>query len=326
MKGKIDKFVLAILGVILFAYWFPQGGSEASPIPLEEITGVGVSLIFFFYGLKLSSEKLKNGLKNWKLHALIQLSTFLLFPLLVLVFYPLAQWAQMHTFWLSFMFLAALPSTVSSSVVMVSMAKGNLPAAIFNASISGLIGIGITPLWMGLFLKRAAQDFDLGTIYLNLITQILVPVLLGISLQRFLGTFAQRYSGPLSVFDKTIILFIMYKSFAASFHNNLFSSVGLLELFLISVGAIMLFYTVFYLTRFLAMRMGFNEEDCITAQFCGTKKSLVHGTVFSKILLPASLPVGVILLPLMLFHTFQIFVVSIYAAKWAKRSPINSAL
>ncbi|GAL78303.1 sodium/bile acid symporter family [Algibacter lectus] len=49
------------------------------------------------------------------------------------------------------LFLAALPSTVSSSVVMVSMAKGNIPAAIFNASISGIIGVALTPLWMGAF-------------------------------------------------------------------------------------------------------------------------------------------------------------------------------
>ncbi len=320
MKGKIDKFVLAIILVILLAYWFPQWGSSESGIPLDRIGSIGVSLIFFFYGLKQSPEKIKNGLKNWKLHVLVQLSTFLIFPLLVLVFYPLAQSAQRHTLWLSFMFLAALPSTVSSSVVMVSMAKGNMPAAIFNASISGLIGIVITPLWMGLFLKSTEQDFDLGTIYIKLITEILVPVILGISLQRFLGKFAQQYAAKLSVFDKSIILLIIYKSFAESFNNRIFSSVGFLDLVFIFVGSILLFYSVFYFTQFLAVRMGFSEEDSITARYCGTKKSLVHGTVFSKILFPASFPVGIILLPLMLFHAFQIFVVSIHASQLGKRN------
>ena len=323
MIGKIDKFILAIILVILLAYWFPQWGSSESGILLDRIGSIGVSLIFFFYGLKLSPEKIKNGLKNWKLHVLVQLSTFLIFPLLVLVFYPLAQSDQMHTLWLSFMFLAALPSTVSSSVVMVSMAKGNMPAAIFNASISGLIGIFITPLWMGMFLKSTAQDFDLGAIYTKLITEILVPVILGISLQRFLGKFAQQYAAKLAVFDKSIILLIIYKSFAESFNNRIFSSVGFLDLVLIFVGSILLFFMVFYFTQFLAVRMGFSEEDRITARYCGTKKSLVHGTVFSKILFPASFPVGIILLPLMLFHAFQIFVVSIHASKLGKRNSIE---
>ncbi|NCU02776.1 MAG: bile acid:sodium symporter, partial [Chitinophagaceae bacterium] len=58
----------------------------------------------------------------------------------------------------------------------------------------------------------------------------------------------------------------------------------------------------------------------ITAQFCGTKKSLVHGTVFSKILFPASMPTGIILLPLMLFHAMQIFIISIIASKLGNRT------
>src|SRR5690606_16003140 len=176
---KIDKFVLAIILVVLLAYLFPQLGSENSSIPLDLIGSLGISLIFFFYGLKLSPDKIKSGLKNWKLHFLVQLSTFVLFPLLVLVFHPFIQSENSRILWLSFMFLAALPSTVSSSVVMVSLAKGNVPAAIFNASISGLIGIAITPLWMGLFLQNQSNEFDLGAIYIKLLTEILVPIVLG---------------------------------------------------------------------------------------------------------------------------------------------------
>jgi sodium/bile acid cotransporter 7 len=59
----------------------------------------------------------------------------------------------------------------------------------------------------------------------------------------------------------------------------------------------------------------FNKEDQITAQFCGTKKSLVHGTVFSKILFGNMATIGIILLPLMLFHAIQLFIISIIASK-----------
>ena len=107
---KIDTFVLAIIATVAFAYFVPQLEHQ---LPLDLIGSIGVSLIFFFYGLKLSPEKIKSGLKNWKLHVLVQSSTFLLFPLVVLLFYPAAQTEEAQQLWLSFLFLAALPSTVS---------------------------------------------------------------------------------------------------------------------------------------------------------------------------------------------------------------------
>ncbi|WP_158850385.1 bile acid:sodium symporter family protein [Algibacter sp. L1A34] len=323
MKVKIDKFVLSIIATILIAYFFPQWGTQESEIPIDTISSVGISLIFFFYGLKLSPTKLKAGLKNWKLHLLVQGSTFLMFPLLVLMFRPLIQNAEQETIWLAFFFLAALPSTVSSSVVMVSMAKGNIPAAIFNASISGIIGIVITPLWMGLFVDDAQSDFDFTAIYMKLIVQIILPVILGLLLQRFLGSFAQRHSSKLTLFDKSIILLIIYKSFSESFYNNIFSSVSFLDLLAIFIGVLFLFSVAFYLTKFMAEKLKINKEDQITAQFCGTKKSLVHGTVFSKILFGNMASVGIILLPLMLFHATQILIISIIASKLAKRDIVN---
>lgn len=320
MKIKLDNFVLAIVAVIVFAYFFPQWGSKNSAIPIDLISTIGVSLIFFFYGLKLSPDKIKSGLKNWKLHVLIQLSTFVLFPLLVIAFYPLVASDHARTIWLAILFMAALPSTVSSSVVMVSIAKGNIPAAIFNASISGIIGIAITPLWMGLFLAKSSGDFNLGSIYLKLITEIIVPVALGIALQRFGGHLASKYGKQLSLFDKSVILLIIYKSFSGSFEEGIFRSVSALDFSIIFFAVFALFFLVYWLTGFMARRLDFNTEDLITARFCGTKKSLVHGTVFSKILFGNSASVGIILLPLMLFHAIQILIISIFATSLAKRA------
>ena len=319
MNFKIDGFVLSIIAVIGIAYIFPQWGAADSRVPIDTISAIGISLIFFFYGLKLSPSKLKAGLKNWKLHLLVQASTFLIFPLIVLAFYPLVQNSEQQTLWLAFFFLAALPSTVSSSVVMVSMAKGNIPAAIFNASISGIIGILITPLWMGPFVQNTGTDFDFTVIYSKLILQIILPVILGLFLQRFLGILAQKYNSYLSLFDKSIILLIIYKSFAESFEENIFGVVSFLDLGILFVAVLGLFYLAFFLTGFVAKKLRFNTEDQITAQFCGTKKSLVHGTVFSKILFGNMASIGIILLPLMIFHATQILILSIIAGIRATR-------
>src|SRR5690554_3227009 len=253
---KIDKFVIAIIISIVIAYFFPQLGAKESPIPLDTIASIGISLIFFFYGLKLSTQAIRSGLKNWRLHIVVQASTFILFPLIVVVFYPLVKDTSHEMLWLSLLFMAALPSTVSSSVVMVSLAKGNIPAAIFNASISGIIGILITPLWMTSFIQETDIAFDFSAIYVQLGTEILLPLILGLLLRKYLGEFARKHGRTLSLFDKTIILLIIYKSFVHSFEENVFTSVNIVDLLLMTALVIALFFLVYFVTGWIGKRIG----------------------------------------------------------------------
>ena len=317
---KIDRFVIAIIISIILAYFFPQLGRSDSPIPLDTVSSIGISLIFMFYGLKLSTEELAYGLRNWKFHLLAQGSTFILFPLIVLATYPFVTGQKHETIWLAFLFLAALPSTVTSSVVMVSLARGNVPAAIFNASISGIIGIAITPLWMAPFLSEQHTSVDTGEIYLSLLTEILLPLVIGLSLRRWLGHFARRHSKQFSIFDKSIILLVIYKSFAHSFEEQVFSSIAWSDIMVIMVLVLLLFFAIYGITGLIARYLHFNTADRIAVQFCGSKKSLIHGTVFSKALFRQSSAIGLILLPLMMFHALQILIVSIIATELGKRN------
>ncbi len=314
-KIRIDTFVILIIISIVIAYFFPQLGASDSPVPMNLISSLGISFIFFFYGLSLSSQALRDGIKNWKLHVSVQASTFLLFPLLILPFFPLVKDTSYEMLWLAFLFMAALPSTVSSSVVMVSMAKGNLPGAIFNASISGIIGIILTPLWLLPFIKQTDVAFDFSSIYLQLITEIVIPLIVGLLLRKFLGAWAQRNKRTLNKFDKFIILLIIYKSFVQSFEDDIFGSVSLLEMTIMVALVLALFIIVYGLTGWIGKLLRFNHADQITNQFCGTKKSLVHGTVFSEALFGQTSIVGIILLPLMFYHAIQILIISVIATK-----------
>ena len=304
--------------MIVLAYWLP--GME-KVIPLEQISTYGIAGIFFFYGLKLSPEQLKKGVSNWKLHLLVQCSTFLIFPAIVLLVYPFIKTHEHITLWLAVFFLASLPSTVSSSVVMVSMAKGNIPGAIFNASISGLIGIIATPVWMGLFLEVSGGDnFEFGNVLLDLITKILLPVVLGLTLHRYWGYFAKRHKKELAIFDKTVILIIVYKSFSFSFSSGIFNGINALELSVVGLGVIALFFIIYNFIMFLGNQLNFSQEDEITALFCGSKKSLVHGTVFSNVLFAGMSTAGIFLVPIMIYHAFQLVVISIFAQNYASKA------
>jgi len=317
---KINGFIISLVLAIILAYFFPTALQE---FPINSITNIGIGLIFFFYGLKLAPEELKLGFLNYKSHLLIQFSTFLLFPIVTFLFIPFFEGGTQSELWLSVFFLGVLPSTVSSSVVMVAIARGNLSTAIFNASISGLIGILITPLWMSFFMTKSG-DFDFLRIIYKLFLQIVLPLFLGLVLQQYFGKIARKYSKQLSYFDKVVIFLIVYTSFSNSFNSGLFEMVKLVDLLKIAGIVILLFFGMYAILGVLCKWLGFNLRDTITTKFCGTKKSLVHGSVMVKIIFGASASVGIFLLPIMLYHILQLFVVTIFAEKYRKREDLVS--
>lgn len=316
-----DGFISGILLMILLARLVPGIGDKGSLIELSILIKGGIALLFFFYGLRLSPEKLKNDLSNWRLHLLIQSITFLIFPVLLLLFYPFFKGTQQEILWTAVFFLAALPSTVSSSVVMVSIAGGNMPSAIFNASISGVIGIILTPAWMGLFLDQQSEAFAFGDVIRDLVIQILIPVAAGLFMHRFWGAWAERNKRRISLFDKSVILAIVYRSFSESFENGIFSSIPLHSLLLLSAAVIALFFAVFEATKRLTKALHFNREDRITVLFCGSKKSLVHGSVMVGVLFAGSTLGSLFLVPVMIYHAFQLFYISLVARQYSLTAP-----
>lgn len=317
-RAGLDGFIIALITMIVLAWLWPEGGEKKSPLHLAEIATYGVSAIFFFYGLRLNVENLKSGLSKWRLHLVVHLTTFILFPLLVLLFKTFFENKSNEVLWLGVFFLASLPSTVSSSVVMVSIAGGNIPAAIFNASISSLLGVFITPLWMGLVIHAQTGNYDLYVVISKLTLQVLVPVALGMLLNNKWGSFAERYRRQLRYFDQSIILLVVYTSFCESFVKKMFNGFSITTLLLVGAGMIGLFLLIYNIVKVVCCLLRFNREDSITAVFCGSKKSLVHGTVMSKVLFSGSDIVGIVLLPLMIYHALQLIAASIIAQSMAK--------
>ncbi|MCO4293964.1 bile acid:sodium symporter [Solitalea sp. MAHUQ-68] len=318
-KFGLDGFILGILGVILLAYFFPGPGVYHGTVSLKSFATYGASLIFFFYGLKLNKEKLVTGLSNWHLHLMVQLSTYFIFPVVVFAVYKLFGPENMPMLWVGALFLSAIPSTVSSSVVMVSIAHGNIPAAIFNASISSLMGVFLTPFWLQIFFSSSAGTFDVGDVVMKLIVQVLIPVILGLWLNPRFGRLAEKHKAQLRYFDQSVILMIVYTSFCESFANHVFDGYSLSELLLLGALMIALFFAVYFLILACSRLLNFKRDDRITALFCGSKKSLVHGTVMSKVIFPNNPSLGVILLPLMLYHAMQLVICSFIAQRMAKK-------
>ncbi len=316
-KVGINGFLLGLFGAIFCGWLFPSFGATGSPMPWKQIINVGIGLVFFFYGIKLDPNQLLSGLKNWRLHLLIQLTTFLIFPLVVLGLVEIAPWIN-SDFKLGISFLAVLPSTVSASVVMVSIAGGNIPAAIFNASISSLLGVVITPAWMGILGDSSGLELDFISTLGELTLKVLMPVFLGLFLHRFLFPKLVTYLDKLKLLDQTVIMIIVYTSFAQSFEQKAFDPYSLGTLLQISLSMLGLFFLVWLVIEVLSSAMGLDLGERITALFCGSKKSLVQGVVIGKVIFSDPAVLGLVLLPVMLYHIQQLIAGSILASWFAR--------
>ena len=69
-------------------------------------------------------------------------------------------------------------------------------------------------------------------------------------------------------------------------------------------------------TTIAARAFGFSKADEVSIVFCGSKKSLASGLPMATVLL-AGQSVGLIVLPLMLFHQIQLMVCAWLAKRYA---------
>jgi sodium/bile acid cotransporter 7 len=82
---------------------------------------------------------------------------------------------------------------------------------------------------------------------------------------------------------------------------------------------------VLTITTIASRWLRFSREDEIAIVFCGSKKSLASGVSMANVLF-AGHTVGLIVLPLMLFHQIQLMTCAALARRYAERTATPSTL
>ena len=319
MKFKFDWFLKGMLIAVALAFLWPAPGAKGGFLHPELLNKIGIALVFFLNGLGLSLASLKDGALRWRVHLLIQTCTFLVFPILGWVMLKASNGWMSADLQSGFFYLCALPSTVSSSVALTVAARGNVPVAVFNATLSSLIGVVLTPLWMAWILGHGGGDFNVGPVIIDLIRWLVLPLVVGQLARPLLSTWAARNKGRIQVVDRLTILTLVYTSFADTVQQGVWSNYGLLVLLQTVLGATLLFGIVLALTRVMARILGLPMEDRIAAVFCGSKKTLASGVPMAHLIFGANPALGLILLPIMIYHPLQLAVGGVLAQHWASR-------
>lgn len=313
----IDRYLLALFATLLLATLFPVRGVAAKA--LSSVTFWAVAVLFFMYGARLSTASIRQGLLNWKLQGGTLLATFFMFPLLALALSPLSALLP-AAIGVGILFIGSLPSTVQSSIAFTSISRGNVPGAICAASLSNILGVFLSPLIVTLLLTTSGEaDIGLSAIW-RIAQQILVPFVLGQLCRRWLAAPLLRHPKVTKLFDQATILLIVYSAFSAGVQAGIWQIMGLESL----IGLVLL------VLLFLALAMGaltlmarltaMPRADSLALFYCGSTKSLATGLPMAGILF-AGQDIALIVLPLMLFHLFQLVACAVISSRIAASLP-----
>jgi solute carrier family 10 (sodium/bile acid cotransporter), member 7 len=312
-----DNFILALIGTLILASLVPCRGAAAELV--DHLTNVAIALLFFLHGAKLSRQAVIAGASHWRLHALVLLTTFVLFPLFGLAFKPLLLPLVKPALYAGVLFLCTLPSTVQSSIAFTAIAKGNVPAAVCSASASSIIGIFVTPVVVGLVLSSHLRSGSAWRTIGEIGLQLFVPFVVGQLMQPMIGGWIGRNERIVSAVDQGSILLIVYSAFSAAVGEGLWHQVPPSALVGLLVADSAILAAALLTTALVSKWLGFDRADQITIVFCGSKKSLSQGITMAKVIF-ASHTAGAAVLPLILFHQIQLMVCAALAQRWGRRA------
>jgi sodium/bile acid cotransporter 7 len=316
VRLRPDPFILALLAAAVVASFVPATGSGLDL--LKNVSLVAIGLLFFLYGLRLSTAETVSGLKHWRLHAAILSTTFVVFPLLGLSARLLHSGLLTSGLASGVLLLCLVPSTVQSCVVYTRIAGGNVAGAVVSASLSNLLGVFLTPALVALLMTSDAQ-VDAGAV-VRIVLQLFLPFVVGQLLRPALGSLVVRHEDRLKLYDRSSIVLVVFVAFSEGAEADVWSTLSVWDVVAVSGVCAVLLAVAMGWTVVLGRLAGFARADRVPLLFCGCNKSLASGLPIASVLF-AGPAVALIVLPLMLYHQMQIIVGAVVAGRLARTAP-----
>jgi solute carrier family 10 (sodium/bile acid cotransporter), member 7 len=312
----IDTFVLLLLVTVGVATLLPARGAAADAVGVA--TKLAIALLFALYGARLSPAQAWHGVSRWRLHLMVLAVTFVVFPLLGLALRILVPSVLSQDLYNGLLFLCLVPSTVQSSIAFTSIAHGNVPAAMVSASLSNMIGVVLTPLLVVTLMNTTGGVRVDGPAVGDILLQLLVPFAMGQLLRPWIADWVSRHTMLTKTVDRGSILLVVYTAFSVGMTQHIWSTVTPWHVVAVAVVCAVLLAVVLAITTWLGRLAGLDRGDAVVLLFCGSKKSLASGLPMALVLF-GSATVGLIMLPLMIFHQLQLLVCAVIASRLSRQ-------
>lgn len=216
-------FALLVIGGAVVAFFVPALAGITSYI------NILLGVVMFGMGLTLSLEDFARVFKRPKDIAVGVAAQFTVMPL---VAFGLAVGLNLPPeLAVGVILLGCCPGGTASNVITY-LARGDVALSVSLTSVSTVLAPLLTPLLM-LLLAGRWLPIEAGALFVSIVQVVLVPVLLGVLVNTFLGGVVSRVRPALPLVSVTFIVIIVVGVVAASSENIL--TVGPLVLLLIVI-------------------------------------------------------------------------------------------
>lgn len=314
-----------IFAAVAAGLLFPVVGNSFSIWQPDRFVAAAVFIIFLLQGFVLPLQQLAKGILHWRFHVVVLVFNFVVAPALAWSLFA-SPWSPVdRSSAMGFLYLGILPTTISSAVALTVAAKGNAAAALFGVTLSNLAGIVMVPFGIAFWMSAGGQSAGLSFLdaLIRVAQLIALPMLVGQILRLALSGRGSRIEKKVGSLSQWLIVFIVWIVFSQSAARGEWSDFDIGTLLWTGAGVVLYFAAMSGVFYGLAGRMQLAAHDKIAAYYCATQKGLATGAPMAvAFFLSASgagqVPsLGLILLPLMLYHPLQLIVGAWLASRFS---------
>lgn len=317
----IDPLSVGVLLMMVLGLVIPT--TPAVRAILDGAQDYAIMLLFLLYGARLPTTEVIDGLKNWKLQGSIALTTFVIFPLISLVF-PMAFGGMLTPLLIAgLVYVCVLPSTIQSSVALTGAANGNVAGAICAATLSNVGGMFITPFLAAYLVSVDGSGSAAGVTldgFIDIFRILLAPFIVGQLARPWVGAYVQARAHITKQVDRSVIWLNVFAAVAMATAEGVWSTVDAAQLIIMCIICAALLALVLGITWLGGKAMGMPYGDRVALLMCGSKKSLSSGLPIAAAIFPASI-LGVIGVPLIVYHQIQLVVCGVIAGRLGQAHP-----
>lgn len=316
-------FILAILGVVALALFRPGAGSPGGLLRPELTTVPVVMLLFFLQGLHLPTRALLEGWRSGPYLGVSLLVMFLLSPLFALLLLGPFGWllGWDRDLLLGILFLALLPTTVATSTIYTDLAGGDRVTALYNAGISNLLALLYVPWVIFLTGQTGEMLAPPRELVMGISAYLFLPFVLGQVVRHVMRPMLEALRPWTRRVSHAGVLYIFYCALAGAVAGGEFALLKGATLLVLGLFVFLFYAGLSVFCRRVSMAGWFAPGQRIGLCFTWPQKSVALGVPLASVLFPDYAGLGVLLLPLLIYHPLQLIHGALLAAKWARNPP-----
>ncbi len=306
-------FLAGVGLVLLLAYLAPGVGLTLDRLGFRTLS---VIAMFLITGLIISAKGVARDVGNWRCHALVQSFSFILAPIVI---YLTSWWVSDGAVKDGLYLIAVLPTTVSSCVAFTVASGGSGACAVVNAVGGNFMGVFLSPILLGFLTGEFAAHglAGVGAKIFRLCLLVLLPFAVGQVIRLRLPAIADKMKGKGSYMAQGCVLLLMFCAFSRSLDRILAGLTAMWPSFVYLAG--LHFFLIAAATAGSRL-LRLSARESAAAVFCSTQKTMALGIPLAHAFFSeADVAVGVVILPLIFYHFFQVSFAGVLVQYWSRR-------